>query len=301
MTDQIACPNRDHTQTTQCCHPTQTCCNGACCSSGETCTDIVNRGFFVSQGAVNTYWMGGLQFQWTVGSSGYTGAFGGGAWNKWAMQDGSTSTPWQTCSAQYLGAVSTTRVIILPICLIVALAVATILVFQAAGLEAKLLAIPALCLVVCCIFLFFSIFWTVAIVISLGALFGWGSAAKGGSAYLAALVVEFFALAVVTGGLGLGQFLFASSQPYLFFDVAGAHSSSTWGVLAACSNYYDYFLVDPTNVPYNIDPTTAYTNYCSNGWYTYLGLIADLVVTFQIIMLVATGVAYLRGGAGKSV
>jgi hypothetical protein len=221
------------------------------------------------------------------------------------MVDGAKSTAWKVCTPEYLGAVSTTRVIILPLCLVIAAVISLILVFQAAGVNPLTIAIPAICLVLCSIFLFFSLFWPVGIVITLAALFAMGAAQKGGSAFLWALFVELFALAVVTGGLGLGSFFFSqATTPQLFFDLGGptgAHSTS-WSALQRCSTYYDYFFVDPTNVPFDADPAFRYRNYCSEGWYTYIGLVADFVVTLQIIMLAATGVAYLRGSSGaKSV
>jgi len=133
-----------------------------------------------------------------------------------------------------------------------------------------------------------------------------GAGHKGGSAFLVALVIEFFALCVVCGGLGLGAFFYASNLGGdLFFGLGtggpSAHSYS-WIALSTCSSYYDYFLIDNNNRAFDKDPNQLYTNYCSEGWYSYLGLVADFVVSLQIIMLVATGVAYLRGGGtGKSV
>jgi len=247
---------------------------------------------------VNTIWSGGASTQLFPGQPGYSGAYGGGAWTSWKMLDGSTSTPWHVCSTQYLGAVATTRVIILPMALIFAVIISLILVWQTAGLNPLMVAIPAIILVLCSIFLFFSIFWTVGVVIALAALFGMAVGHKGGSAFLVAMIFELFALAVVCGGLGLGSFFYADNLGGdLFASVNGAHLSN-WPALATCSSYYDFFAIDPANVPYNGDPTATYTDYCSNGWYTYIGLVADIVVTFQIVMLTATGVAYLRGGAG---
>jgi len=289
------CNSRDTTQPTTCCAPKgQTCCEGVCCNSDKSCMEIVSRSFTVTSAMVNT------------GTGAYSGAWGGGPWTNWKMQDGTTSTPWKTCSAEYLGAVSTTRVIILPIGLLFAVLVSLILVWSTAGLNPIMVAIPAICLILCSIFLFFSIFWTVAVVIALAALFAMAAGHKGGNAFLAALAFEFFALAVVCGGLGLGAFFYAdnlgvpSNSADLFMPVGGASNAHlpTWTPLATCSNYYDYFKYDINNVPYDADQTQQYTDYCSNGWYTYIGLVADLVVTFQIIMLTATGVAYLRGGSG---
>jgi energy-coupling factor transporter transmembrane protein EcfT len=236
------------------------------------------------------------------------------------MQDGSVSEPWKYCTTEYLGAVATTRVIILPIGLSLATIISLVFVWQAAGLNPLMVAIPAIILILCSIFLFFSIFWVTAIVVSLASLFAIGSGHKGGTAFLIAIVIQVFALAVVVGGLGLGSFFFnnAAIQPaQLFFNLGSggptAHST-TWQALATCSQYYDYFFVDASstipnaggnnNVPYDADPDLRYRDYCSEGWYTYVGLVADIIVTIQILMLATTGVAYLKGGSssgGKSV
>jgi len=112
------------------------------------------------------------------------------------------------------------------------------------------------------------------------------------------MIVEFFALAVVTGGLGLGAFFYENNVQQLFGPLIGAHSSG-WGVLDTCSQYYDFFKYDATSRPYDVDPTLTYRHYCSEGWYTYLSLLADFVVALQIIMVVATGVAYLGGSAAN--
>jgi hypothetical protein len=248
---------------------------------------------------VNTVWTNGFSTTLNPNQPGYSYAWGGGPWTNWKMQDGSTSKPWRMCSLQYLGAVSTTRVIILPLGLLFAVLVSLILVWRVAGLNPLTVAIPAICLIFCAIFLFFSMFWTVAVVIALAALFAMAAGHKGGNAFLVAIVVEFFALAVVCGGLGLGSFFYSDNlSGDLFFSLNGAHFGS-WGTLQQCAQYYDYFVYSD-NAPYTADPTQQYHDYCSNGWYTYIGLVADLVVTFQIIMLVATGVAYLRGGGGGS-
>jgi hypothetical protein len=245
----------------------------------------------------------GNSYTLTAGDPGYSGAFGGGAWSEWKMQDGSTATPWRTCSAEFLGAVSTTRVIILPICLLVAVLLSLVLVWKTAGLNPLMVAVPAVLLILCCIFLFFSLFWPTAIVIALAALFAMGAGHKGGTAFLVAMAIEMFALAVVCGGLGLGAFVYSNTTPNLWFGIggaAGAHSY-TWSALSTCSAYYDYFVIDATNRAYDQDPNVLYTNYCSEGWYAYIGLVADFVVSLQIFMLVATGVAYLRGpGSGTS-
>jgi hypothetical protein len=191
-------------------------------------------------------------------------------------------------------------VIILPLGLLFALVVSMILVWTTVGMSAMLIAIPAVLLLFCCIFLIFSIFWTTAIVISLAALFTWGASHKGGTALLVALLIEFFALAVVCGGLGLGIILYNNNVNQLFPGLTGSHDP-TWPALLTCSQYYDYFTVDPGNRPWDADPTQNYHSYCSEGWYTYLGLVSDIVVTCQIIMITATGVVYLRGGAAKTV
>jgi hypothetical protein len=236
----------------------------------------------------------------TAGMSGYSGAFGGGAWTEWKMQDGSTSEPWKMCAAEFLGAVSTTRVIILPLCLVVAVLLSLILVWKTAGLNPMMVAVPAVLLILCCIFLFFSIFWPTAIVVALAALFAMGAGHKGGTAFLFAMAVGMFALAVVCGGLGLGSFMYSSTTPSLWGPLAGSQGYG-WLPLSDCSNYYNFFRVDTTNRPFDLDPNLLYTDYCSEGWYTYIGLVADFVVSLQIVMLVATGVAYLRGpGSGTS-
>jgi len=299
MADQVACPSRDTSKTTMCCHSTETCCEGACCNSGQACVEITSRNFAVQSQMVNTQWINGNFQILNPGDPGYSGAFGGGAWNSWKMIDGSTSQPWHMCSPAYLGAVATTRVIILPIVLFVAIAVGLVLVLMNGGIRPFMVAIPAIILLLCSIFLFFSIFWQVAIVISLGALFGMGAVHKGGLAVVIALLVELFALAVVTNGLGLGSFFYNQNLPDLWAPLGGPPSahSPTWLALSQCSNYYDFFAIDPNNRPYTYDPTQLYTNYCSDGWYTYIGLVADVVVMCQIIMLVATGVHHLRGGS----
>jgi len=295
--DLTLCPSRDKSQRDTWCQPGQTCCDGQCCDSGHACKDIVSRGYTVQSAQVNTVWIAGNPTPVPPNTPGYSGAFGGGPWTNWKMQDGSTSTPWRMCSAQYLGSVATTRVIILPLGLLFAALIGLILVWRTAGLNPLTVAIPAICLVMCAIFLFFSVFWTVAVVIALAALFAMGAGHKGGNAFLWAIIVEFFALAVVCGGLGLGYFFYNDNLGNdLFFQLNGAHNGA-WGILQTCSQYYDYFAYTD-NFPYTADTSQPYTNYCSNGWYTYIGLVADLVVTFQIIMLVATGVAYLRGGGG---
>jgi len=305
--DLTPCPSRDTSQRQTFCSKGQTCCDGVCCNSDHTCADITFRSaggvggvpWTVTEAMVNTVWSNGNSAVIPQNGPGYSWAWGGGPWTNWKMQDGTTSTPWRMCSLQYLGAVSTTRVIILPMCLVFAVLVSLILVWRVSGLNPIMVAIPAIALVFCSIFLFFSMFWTVAVVISLAALFAMAAGHKGGNAFLAAILVEFFALAVVCGGLGLGSFWYANNLGgNLFFSLQNAHYGN-WNALAACSNYYDYFVYSD-NAPYNNDPTQLYTNYCSNGWYTYIGLVADLVVTFHIIMLVATGVAYLRGGGGGS-
>jgi hypothetical protein len=238
--------------------------------------------------------------------AGYSGAWGGGAWSEWKMQDGSTSKPWQMCTTEFLGAVATTRVIILPIGLSVATIVSLVLVWQAAGLNPLMVAIPGIVILLCAIFLYFSIFWVSGVVISLAALLAIGSGHKGGNAFLVAIVAELFALAVVCGGLGLGSFFFnGNTYTQLYFPLGGnpgtsAHSTG-WSALTTCSNYYDYFVIDRTsggvgNVPYDVDPALQYRDYCSEGWYTYVGLVADIVLTCQILMLATTGVAYLKGG-----
>jgi hypothetical protein len=232
------------------------------------------------------------------------------------MQDGSTAEPWKMCTSEFLGAVSTTRVIILPIGLSVGTIIALVLIWQATGLKPLGISIPAIILLACAIFLYFSLFWTTAVVFSLAALFAIGAGHKGGSALLVAIFVQFFALAVVCGGLGLGQIAYGPNSPALFFGLSGgtpnsAHST-TFRALQDCSGYYDYFFVDRSspvpfvgtngNVPYDADSDLNYRDYCGEGWYTYIGLVADVVVTAQILMVVLTGVAYLKGsgGGGKS-
>jgi hypothetical protein len=236
------------------------------------------------------------------GERGYSAAWGGGPWNEWKMMDGSTATPWKTCSAEYLGAVATTRVVILPLGLTIAVLLSLFLLWRATGMNPVMVAIPAILLIICAIFLFYSIFWPTAIVISLAALFGMGAGHKGGNAFIVALVIEFFALAVVCGGLGLGAFFYSNNTPFLWFDLGagGSAHSNTWGTLASCSTYYDYFRIDNNNRPYDVENTLTYKNYCSEGWYAYLGLVADFVVSLQIIMLATTGVAYLRGSGAKA-
>jgi len=227
-------------------------------------------------------------------------AIGGGPVTEWMMVDGTEIEPYKECSDDYLGAVATTRVIILPLCLLVAALVSLILIFKAVGLNPVMVAVPGVLLIVLCIFLFFSPFWPTAIVITFGALFGMGAAHKGGFACILGVLVEFFALAVVTGGLGLGEFFYANNVQTLFYDLQNSRLPS-WNTLSACSNYYDYFVYNNQNRPYDADPTLLYRHYCSEGWFAYLGLVADLVVMLQIIMLAATGVAYLGGAGGKSV
>jgi len=210
------------------------------------------------------------------------------------------------CTTEFLGAVSTTRVIILPIGLSVGTIIALVLIWQATGLKPLSVSIPGIILILCAIFLYFSLFWTTAVVFSLAALFAIGAGHKGGNALLVAIFVEFFAMAVVCGGLGLGQIAYANNSPPLFFALSGGSGSAhttTFQALNSCSGYYDYFFVDRTsggtgNIPYDADPDLNYRDYCGEGWYTYIGLVADIVITFQILMVVFTGVAYLKGGSG---
>jgi len=262
--------------------------------------DIKTRGFTIQENWVNTIRLpSGIQVL-NPGDRGYSNAWGGGPWNDWKMLDGSTATPWRMCSSDFLGAAATTRVIILPLGLTIASIVSLILVWQTTGMNPVMIALPSILLVVFAIFLYYSVFWTVAIVITLGALFAMGAGHKGGNAFLVALVIEFFALAVVTGGLGLGMFFYQNNAGTLFYDLGSntptAHQYD-WATLASCSSYYDYFVVDNANIAFDADPALQFRNYCSEGWYTYIGLVADIVVTLQIILLTTTGVAYLRGGS----
>jgi len=295
MNDQTVCASRDTTKRTMCCHSTQTCCEGVCCTSSQTCSAITNANFVVGSPMVNTMWVLGTPVSLTFGVPSYSTSFGGGAWNGWKMQDGTTAEPWHMCSTNYLGSVATTRVILLPIGLVTALLFATFHVWKTTGLNPVSVAVCALLLLLLSTMLFFSVFWTLGIVVSLAALFAMAAGHKGGPAFAISIALQVFALAVSTAGLGLGGFFYGPNVQGVLTSL-GVAQLPTWNALANCASYYDYFMYDAANPPYN--SAQVYWEYCSYGWYTFLDLVADFIIVLQILMLIATALAHLRSDAG---
>lgn len=264
------------------CTPSQTCCDGECCDSDEGC-------ILAKSSASVTYLDKNNDEQIvTIYKS-----------MKWELpngEDGKLLLSRKCLRQGHMSAPAAVRVVVMPIFLVFAIVASFGLIMTADGECGAGITFPAVLLVLCSLLLCFSQFWPLGLLVTLSGCVAIGGAKKGDSYIVAvALLFQFFALAVVCGGLGVGVFFVNSDEGMNSIDLENS-SSPNWSALRGCSQYFGFFEF-PSGQDAGFRPPNAgnrmFYGYCAVGWYGVLYVAQALMVFSQVVMIVASGVAFV--------
>jgi len=268
------------------CRPSESCCDGTCCPSNQKCV--------MPKAAARVLWD---QFNDPLIAPVATNIY---ASMKWKLPDQSSGKDLisKQCSATaHISAPSFVRVVILPVCLSLAVLICAGLVVGTTGLNPMSIGIPALMIVVSGLFLCWTNLWAFGLLACLSGFVALGSAHKGDSTVFAyGLLFQFFALAVICGGMGVGNLWVTAGQGLIPSSIAGS-SNFNWNSLTDCSNYFDTYRYANNDItkPWKAAQGLIFYGVCSEGFYGIIFICSAVIVFSQAVCLVASGVAFLGG------
>jgi len=242
------------------CSPKQSCCHGQCCNSNQACQEI----------------------------EGGTGVVGGHDQSDLVRMEWSTPTEvipedyrYKCTAVDTMNAAAAIKSWVTPFLIMLAVGTSTILVMTTGGFDLgeKKITIPALIVICSSFFLIFSSLQTFAIVASLGSILALGvQKSQSPNKFLFALLFQFFFLAILGGGLGVGDNLISSPDGGVF---GGLDQND-------CSGYFGSFRYDPA-VTQPWDSGDAYYLHCSEDYLAAVQFFGTVMFCSFFIQTIATG------------